>query len=128
MNARVQKAVLTALGTASLGLGAAGGAHADAAWEFTPTLEAGYLIDDNYRLAPPGAEVEVSGPLVDAELAMRTVTQRGEFSFTPRVRATYFPDERELDSTDYFGVLDWLHNGQRVTSRLRGDFAQQDVI
>lgn len=128
MNARVRKAVLTALGTASLGLGAAGGAHADAAWEFTPTVEAGYLIDDNYRLAPPGAEVDVSGPLVDAELAMRTLTQRGEFSFTPRVRATYFPDERDLDSTDYFGALDWLHNGQRVTSRLRGDFAQQDVI
>jgi hypothetical protein len=117
-----------ALGTTSLGLGAAGTAWADAAWEFTPTIEAGYLIDDNYRLAPPGAEVEVSGPLVDAELAMRTVTQRGEFSLTPRVRATYFPDERDLDSTDYFGVLDWLHNGQRVTSRVRGDFARQDVI
>jgi hypothetical protein len=128
MNARVHNAVLTALGTASLGLGAAGSAHADAAWEFTPTVEAGYLIDDNYRLAPPGSEIEVSGPLVDAELAMRTLTQRGEFSFTPRVRATYFPDERELDSTDYFGALEWLHNGQRVTSRLRGDFAQQDVI
>jgi hypothetical protein len=128
MNARVHNAVLTALGTASLGLGAAGSAHADAAWEFTPTVEAGYLIDDNYRLAPPGSEIEVSGPLVDAELAMRTLTQRGEFSFTPRVRATYFPDERELDSTDYFGALEWLHNGQRVTSRLRGDFAHQDVI
>jgi hypothetical protein len=128
MNARVHKAVLVALGTTSLGLGAAGGAWADAAWEFTPTVEAGYLIDDNYRLSQPGTEVEVSGPLVDAELAMRTLTQRGEFSFTPRVRATYFPDERDLDSTDYFGALEWLHNGQRVTSRVRGDFAQQDVI
>lgn len=127
MNARVRRAVLATLGS-TLGLGAAGYAWADAAWEFTPRVEAGYLIDDNYRLAPSGSEIEVSGPLVDAELAMRTLTQRGEFSFTPRVRATYFPDERDLDSTNYFGTLDWLHNGQRVTSRLRGDFAKQDVI
>jgi hypothetical protein len=128
MNAQVRKSVLAALGTTSLGLGGASIAQADAAWEFTPTIEAGYLIDDNYRLTQPGTEVEVSGPLVDAELAMRTVTQRGEFSITPRVRATYFPDERDLDSTDYFAALEWLNNGQRVTSRLRGDFAQQDVI
>jgi hypothetical protein len=128
MNTRVHKAVLCALGATSLGLGISENAWADAAWEFTPTVEAGYLIDDNYRLSQPGTEVDVAGPLVDAELAMRTLTQRGEFSFTPRVRATYFPDETDLDSTDYFGTLDWLHNGQRVTSRVRGDFAQQDVI
>lgn len=123
MSARIRNAVV-----AALALGAAGGAWADVAWEFTPTVEAGYLIDDNYRLAQSGSEIEVAGPMVDAELAMRTLTQRGEFSFTPRVRATYFPDEGDLDSTDYFGALDWLHNGQRVTSRVRGDFAQQDVI
>jgi hypothetical protein len=128
MNARVHKSVLAALGTTALGLGATGSVWADAAWEFTPRVEAGYLIDDNYRLAQSGSEIEVSGPLVDAELVMRTLTQRGEFSFTPRVRATYFPDKTDLDSTDYFGALEWLNNGQRVTSRVRADFARQDVI
>ncbi|MBC8026523.1 MAG: hypothetical protein H7Y89_11050 [Steroidobacteraceae bacterium] len=128
MNASTHKPDLRRAILAALALGLPCGAWADVAWEFTPTVEAGYLIDDNYRLAQAGSEIEVSGPLVDAELAMRTLTQRGEFSFTPRVRSTYFPDETDLDSTDYFGALEWLHNGQRVTSRVRGDFALQDVV
>jgi TonB dependent receptor len=97
-------------------------------WELNPKVEAGYLFDDNYRLAPPGAEIEVQGPLADAELEMRARTLSGEFSFTPRVRATYFPDEQDLDTVDYFGTLDWLHNGQRLKTRVRGDFSHQDVV
>ncbi len=99
-----------------------------AAWEWNPTVEAGYLYDDNYRLTTPGTEIDVQGPLVDAELELRTLTQTGEFSFTPRVRATYFPDETDLDAVDYFANLDWLHRGERVETRIRGEFAQQDVV
>jgi len=99
-----------------------------AAWEWNPTVEAGYLYDDNYRLSTPGDEIKVQGPLVDAELELRTLTQTGEFSFTPRVRATYFPDETDLDTVDYFANLDWLHHGQRVETRVRGEFAQQDIV
>jgi hypothetical protein len=103
-------------------------AGAEAAWEFNPTIEAGLLYDDNYRLATPGNEIAVQGPVVDAELELRTLTQTGEFSFTPRVRATYFPDETDLDAVDYFANLDWLHRGQRVETRVRGEFAQQDIV
>jgi len=99
-----------------------------AAWEWNPTVEAGYLYDDNYRLATPGGEIDVQGPLVDAELELRTLTQTGEFSFTPRIRATYFPNETDLDAVDYFANLDWLHRGQRAETRVRGEFAQQDIV
>jgi hypothetical protein len=99
-----------------------------AAWEFNPTVEAGYLYDDNYRLTPPGTEIEVQGPMVDAQLELRTLTPQGEFSFTPRVRATYFPDATDFDAVDYFGTLDWLHRGQRAQTRLRGEFSVQDVV
>ena len=99
-----------------------------APWEWNPTVEAGYLYDDNYRLSTPGGEIEVQGPLVDAELELRTLTQTGEFSFTPRIRATYFPDETDVDAVDYFANLDWLHRGQRAETRLRGEFAQQDIV
>jgi hypothetical protein len=85
-----------------------------APWEFIPSVEAGLMFDDNYRLTPAGTEIDVQGPVVDAALEMRTLTQTGEFSFTPRVRATYFPDETDLDGVDYFGTLDWQHRGQRV--------------
>ncbi|HEU4779224.1 MAG TPA: hypothetical protein VFS58_05015, partial [Steroidobacteraceae bacterium] len=99
-----------------------------AAWEWNPTVEAGYLYDDNYRLATPGGEIDVQGPMVDAELEMRTLTQKGEFSFTPRVRATYFPDATDLDTVDYFGTLNWEHRGPRLQSRIRGEFAHQDIV
>jgi hypothetical protein len=119
-----------ALATLALGVAAAAAspAWADAAWEFTPTIEAGYLYDDNYRLTPPGTEIQVQGPVVDAALEMRTITQTNEFSFTPRVHATYFSDESELDSLDYFGVFDYRHGGQRVETRVRADFADQEVV
>jgi hypothetical protein len=103
-------------------------AAAAADWELNPALEAGYLFDDNYRLSQPGSEIEVQGPLADAQLEMRARTPNGEFSFTPRVRATYFPDEQDLDTVDYFGRLDWQHRGQRFSSDLIGEFADQDVV
>jgi hypothetical protein len=113
----------------ALGLAAALSVPVVAApWEFNPTVEAGYLYDNNYRLSMPGAEIDVQGPLVDAALELRTLTQTGEFSFTPRVRATYFSDAPELDSVDYFANLDWLHRGQRVESRLHGEFAHENIV
>ncbi len=99
-----------------------------APWELNPSVEAGYLYNDNYRLTIPGTEIEVQGPMVDASLELRTLTQTGEFSFTPRVRATYFPDATDLDAVDYFAALDWRHRGQRAETRIRGDFSQQDIV
>jgi hypothetical protein len=99
-----------------------------AAWEWNPTVEAGYLYDDNYRLSTPGGEFQVQGPLLDAQVELRTLTQKGEFSFTPRLRATYFPDESDLDSVDYFATLDWLHRGQRFESRVIAELSQEDIV
>src|SRR5688572_33351858 len=83
-------------------------------WEFNPRVEAGYLYDDNYRLTSPGTETSVQGPLADAQLEFRSRTPTNDFSFTPRVRATYFSDEQELDYVDYFGLLDWRYEGQTI--------------
>lgn len=99
-----------------------------AAWELNPSVEAGLMADDNYRLTPAGTEIDVQGPVVDASLEFRTLTQKGEFSFTPRVRATYFPDATDLDAVDYFGVLNWENRGQRALTRIRGEFAQQNIV
>lgn len=97
-------------------------------WEFNPRLEAGYMIDDNYRLTTAGTEIEVQGPLADAQVELRARMPQSEFSFTPRVRATYFPSEQDLDTVDYFGTLEWKHNGQRVDTQVRGEYSQQDVV
>jgi hypothetical protein len=95
-------------------------------WEMNPRIEAGYLYDDNYRLS--SSEVGVSGPLLDAQMEWRALTQTGEFSFTPRVRATYFPDEKDLDAVDYFATINWERRGQRVTSLLRAEYSLLDVV
>ena len=99
-----------------------------AAWEFNPTVEAGYLYDDNYRLNLPGTEISVEGPMVDAQLELLARTQASELSLTPRVRATYFSNEPNLDAVDYFATIDWLHHGQRVLTRVRADVADQDIV
>ena len=48
--------------------------------------------------------------------------------FTPRIRATYFPDETDLDAVDYFANVNWLYTGQRTRTRVRGEFAVQDIV
>jgi hypothetical protein len=118
-----------AIAAAVLGALAASPALA-AEWEMNPRLEGGYMYDDNYRLNAPGGEVSASGPMVDAQVEWRALTQTGEFSFTPRVRATYFTEDeaKDLDAVDYFANLDWQHRGQRVTSALRGEFSVLDII
>ncbi len=116
----------TAVVSASLLL--LGGAACGAPWEFNPTIEAGALYDDNYHLREDGAELDVSGALLDAQVELRSLMPASEFSLTPRVRATYFPDDTELDSQDYFAIADWQRRGQRVQSRVRLDLSEQDVV
>jgi hypothetical protein len=120
LNARLVAGIAMAL--------AMSGTAMAADWEMNPKVEAGYLFDDNYRLAQPGNEIEVQGPVADAELEFRARNPAGEFSFAPRVRATYFPDQSELDTVDYFALLYWLNQGQRLKTELRGDFSQQDIV
>jgi len=117
-----------ALATGCLSLaGTVPAAHA-ADWEFNPKVEAGALYDDNYRLAPDGSEVDVSGALADVELEFKRVTPVTEFTFTPRARATYFPDASDEESDDYFANLVFLRHAQRTEFALRADFAIEDIV
>lgn len=97
-------------------------------WEISPRVQAGGLYDTNYRLAPEEAEIEVSGALADVQLEFKRATPVTEFTFTPRARATYFPDDKEENSEDYFVMLDALRRGQRYEAALRIDLADEDVV
>src|SRR4030095_11610453 len=96
-------------------------------WEIAPRVQAGYRYSDNYHLGPPGTEVEVSGGETDAQVAFRTLDPRTQIEITPRVLATYFPDQPDDDSVD--GYLDARF--EDVTPRRRmgveGSFAHEDV-
>lgn len=97
-------------------------------WEFAPRIEGGYKYDDNYRLDLPGSEIDVSGAEADARFTLRTLDPRTNFEITPRVRATYFPNEGEEDSTDYFlgGSVDDVTPRRRTG--VRADFSHEDVV
>jgi hypothetical protein len=71
-------------------------------WEIGPRVQAGYRFSDNYHLEQPGGEVEVSGGEADVGVTFRTIDPRTNFEITPRINATYFPDEKDEDSTDYY--------------------------
>ena len=97
-------------------------------WEVDPRVQAAYRYSDNYRLDLPGGEIDVSGGEADVGVTFRTVDPRTTFEITPRINATYFPDEKSEDSTDYY-----LNAGfSDVTPRRRIDvpfrYSQEDVV
>jgi opacity protein-like surface antigen len=100
---------------------------AAANWEVAPRIEGGYLYNDNYHLELPGGEVDVSGAQADVAVTFRTIDPRTTVEITPRVVATYFPDESDEDSTDYFlsGLL--RDETPRRRMGIAADFSQEDV-
>ncbi len=111
----------------AVALALASGSASAANWEIAPRLEGGYLYNDNYHLVLPGGEVEVSGAQADAAVTFRTVDPRTTVGITPRVRATYFPDESEEDSTDYFLAGLFHDETPRRRTGIAADFSQEDV-
>ncbi|HEY8540429.1 MAG TPA: hypothetical protein VIL28_16315 [Steroidobacteraceae bacterium] len=97
-------------------------------WEFSPKLQLGYEYNDNYRLDFAGQEIEVSGALMDVTLPLRLIDPVVKAEIAPRVRATYFPNERDQDSTDYFlrGLLE--RRTQRHIAGISAYFSREDVV
>jgi hypothetical protein len=104
------------------------GSASSANWEFAPRIEGGYRYNDNYRLELPGGEIEVSGAEADAAFTVRTVDPRTRIELTPRIRATYFPDEPEQDSTDYFFAALLEDETPRRRMGFLADVAREDVV
>ena len=107
-------------------LAAAGSATAEN-WEVAPRVEAGYRYSDNYHLGPPGTEVEVDGAEADALVRFRTLDPRTQFEITPRILATYFPDQPDDDSADYFLDASLVDQTPRRRMGVAADFSRQDV-
>lgn len=113
---------------AALVLASVCGSAAAANWEVAPRVGLGYRYNDNYHLELPGGEIEVSGAEADAAVTFRTLDPRTTFAVTPRIRSTYFPDEKDEDSTDYFLDLRLDDATPRRRAGLRLDASQEDVV
>jgi hypothetical protein len=96
-------------------------------WDIAPRVEAGYRYSDNYHLGPPGTEVDVSGGEADAQVTFHSLDPRTQIDITPRVVATYFPDEPDDDSVDLFLDARLVDTTPRRRLGIDGDFSRQDV-
>lgn len=96
-------------------------------WEMNPKLELGYLYDSNYRLTPPDTETEVSGGVLDAQVDLRMTNPLTQFSLVPRIRSTYFPDDPEEESDDYFANLDWQHRTELLRAGVRAEYSEETI-
>jgi hypothetical protein len=97
-------------------------------WEIGPRVQAGYRYNDNYHLEQPGGEVEVSGGEADVGVTFRTIDPRTNFEITPRINATYFPDEKEEDSTDYYLNASFSDITPRRRINVPFLYSQEDVV
>src|SRR5262249_40439987 len=87
------------------------------------------LFNDNYRLAQEGTDkVQAYGPVLDASLGMRLLTQRSEIALVPRITSNYFPNDTSDDSTN--GYLDLKANtkGLKYTYSITAQYANEEVI
>lgn len=97
-------------------------------WEIDPRVQAGYRYSDNYRLDLPGQEVDVSGAEADVGVTFRTVDPRTNFEITPRINSTYFPDERQEDSNDYYLTAGFSDVAPRRRIDVPFIYSQEDVV
>ncbi len=112
----------------AVALAMASGSASSANWEVAPVVEVGYLYNDNYHLELPGGEIDVSGAQADVAVTFRTVDPRTTVSLTPRIRSTYFPNESDEDSNDYFFNVRIDDETPRRRTGLAAEYSQEDVV
>jgi opacity protein-like surface antigen len=110
-------------------LAMAAGAAAAADWSLAPRITVNAVWDDNRRLAPLEAdEIEVSGAEGVALLDIRAETPRTDFYLTPRVRSTYYPDESDLETTNWFLDTGFEGRGERSRGGFDASYSRQETV
>lgn len=121
--------MLMRLTTAAVLAGFAGVAGAAADWTFNPRITVQAETDDNNRLTNVrGEEIEVEGFAVDAQLGVRAQTPRSELNLTPRVQASFYPDEPDEERQMGSVTGDWRYGGERWNARVDGSFSVRTIL
>jgi hypothetical protein len=118
---------LPAAGAATLLLGAP--LASAQAWILDPRVEVQAIYNDNYRLtAEKGAQIEVTGGALDAQLAARKEGAASLFEVAPHIRSSFFPNASSEESTDYYLDLRGNHKTQRTRTNVLAQFADESVV
>lgn len=110
----------------TLGMVALSSAHA-ADFIIEPRIEAGGMYNDNYRVVPDG-EDDVQGALADVGVNFRSSTQTSDFNIRPRVRSTYFPDDREDDYNNIYLDSGYEHRGLTSKAGIKALYSREDLL
>jgi hypothetical protein len=96
-----------------LSLGLIGAVAAD--WAYEPRVALSAEYDDNDRMSSvAGNEIEVYGPKLDAQLAIRGSTPTTKFSLIPRVELTSYLEGEEDDLENYYLRMALDHQTERM--------------
>jgi len=98
-------------------------------WQFAPRIELGGVYNDNYLMSTGVIpEREVSGGRGALALDVTARGQLTETRFVPEIRATYFPDDKDLDSTDKYVRFSWGRKGERSQINFPVYWSDQTIV
>lgn len=113
----------------AIALACAAGAARAADWHFDPKVTLNARSSDNNRLTDvPGEEVDVLGAELEAQLTLRAETPRGYFRLTPRLRSTFFPDDRDEETDNQYLRMDVEHRGERSRAGFEANYARLETL
>ena len=83
-----------------------------AEWRLSPGAYIGTSYADNPRLLTEGG-TSSAGAAGEIKTTIQLVTERSDFSLTPRLRSARYEDDESLDSDDQFVVASYRWSGER---------------
>jgi hypothetical protein len=113
----------------AMALACAAGPASAADWHVDPKITLNARSDDNHRLTDiPGAEVDVFGAEVDAQLTLRAESPRGTFRLIPRLRSTFFPDDEDEETNNQYLRMDMERRGERSQAGFEANYARVETL
>jgi hypothetical protein len=92
-----------------------------------PRVEAGALYNDNYRTVP-NANDEVQGAVADVGVNFRSSTPTSDLNVRPRLRSTYFPDDKDQDYNNQYLDAGYEYRGLKSQVGLNARYAREDLL
>jgi hypothetical protein len=99
-----------------------------ARWEVFPFGSVGGYYESNLGLNPvSGQEVQVSGAVAEAGVALQATSPKAAMTFRPYVRSTYFPGDRDFDYNNAFAELNLNYASLRSSAALASEYSHETV-
>lgn len=114
-------------GSVLLTFGAGPAVAAD--WSVNPKVTGSYEYNDNTRMTEiPADEIAVSGGAIDAALELRADRPQGFFSLYPRLRSTFYPNDKTEEMDSQWVNMDLRRKGERSQLDLRADYSRVETL